>query len=97
MSIGSKIKKVRESRGISQLELAEEIGKTQKAVSAWECDRAVPRMGVLLQIAKYFNVSASSLLDDEVTLYTLIKDIEALSPEKIEKVRSYVKYLQSEV
>lgn len=64
MSIGSNIKKLREAKGVSQLELANSIGVTDKAVSAWEIDYRVPRMQYLQKIADYFSVSKSLIIDD---------------------------------
>ena len=41
MSIGKKIKQLREQRKLSQKELADSLGVTQQAIDAWERDMAV--------------------------------------------------------
>ena len=66
MSIGSKIKALRESAGLSQIELGKIAGVTDKAVSTWENDLKTPRMGAIQAIADYFRVPKSYIVDDEV-------------------------------
>lgn len=64
MSIGENIKHLRESQGLTQLQLAEIAGVTDKAVSAWENDLKTPRMGVLQKIADYFGIAKSDIIED---------------------------------
>lgn len=64
MSIGSNIKLLRESHGLTQAQLGQIAGVTDKAVSTWESDAKVPRMGAVQKIADYFRVSKSAILDD---------------------------------
>ncbi len=66
MSIGSKIKALRESAGLSQAELGKIAGVTDKAVSTWENDIKTPRMGAIQAIADYFRVPKSYIVDDDV-------------------------------
>ena len=42
MSIGKNIRSLRESRGLSQIQLGKIAGVTDKAVSTWERDEKVP-------------------------------------------------------
>lgn len=63
-SIGQNIRKLREARGMSQTDLAKVIGKTRSAVSQYENDANVPRMGVIEDIANYFHVSKSEILGE---------------------------------
>ena len=67
MTIGEKIKLLREKHGMTQLELARAVGVSDKAVSTWENDINVPRMGVIQKIASYFNVSKAYLVEDDAT------------------------------
>lgn len=64
MSIGSNIKRLRLSRGLSQIQLAEIVGTTDKAVSSWENDISVPRMGVIEKLSAYFRVLKSDIIED---------------------------------
>ena len=53
MSIGSNIKYYRELHHLTQKELAEAIGVSDKAVSTWENDKKIPRMGVIQKMADF--------------------------------------------
>ena len=66
MSIGSNIKRLREMHGMNQTELAEIAGVTDKAVSTWEHDKKIPRMGAIQRIADYFNVTKSDIIEGTV-------------------------------
>ena len=58
-----KLKELREARGISQQELADDIGVSPSAVGMWESGRREPRtLEQLGKIANYFGVSADYLL-----------------------------------
>lgn len=63
MSLGSRIKQLREDKELSQVELAKILGVTDKAVSTWENDLKVPRMGTLESLAKYFGVTKSYIIE----------------------------------
>lgn len=64
MSIGEKIKHLRESHNMTQAEFASVIGVSDKAVSSWEKDASTPRMGVIERISQNFHVTKSYIVDD---------------------------------
>ena len=55
MCIGDNIKKVRESRGLKQSELAELVKVSDKTVSSWEINRTEPKMGMIEKICQALN------------------------------------------
>lgn len=57
------LKKIRKLHHISQIELAQEIGVTQGAVSQWEAGYAKPTLENLIAIAKYFGCKVDDLID----------------------------------
>ena len=59
---GEFILQLRKENGLTQAELANKIGITNKAVSKWETGDAFPETSLLLPIAKIFNVSVDELL-----------------------------------
>ncbi len=69
MSIGENIKRLRESHGLTQVQLAEIAGVTDKAVSTWENDMKTPRMGALQKIADYFGIAKSDIIEDAKVTY----------------------------
>lgn len=48
--------------GLTQAELAEKLGLTSKAISAWETGRNEPNMGQAYDMAKYFNIDITDLM-----------------------------------
>ena len=60
--IADKIKILREKKGVTQSELANTLGITRSAVNAWEMGITVPSTQYVVELAKFFNVSADYLL-----------------------------------
>ena len=54
--------KLRESRGLSQEELAEKLFVTRQAVSRWERGETVPSSDLLKQLSALYDVSINTLL-----------------------------------
>lgn len=65
MSIGENIRRLRLARGMSQTELAEKLGVSNKTVSSWESDvgAKTPRMGVIEKLVDVFGVNKLELID----------------------------------
>ena len=70
------LKKMRESKGITQAELASVLGITQQAVARWERDKSEPDADTLKQLSKFFNVSIDYLLDNEDNNFPTFNDDE---------------------
>lgn len=66
MSIGKNIKKLRELHNLSQKELAEIAGVSDKAVSTWENEVKDPRMGAIQKIADHFGILKSDIIEDKM-------------------------------
>lgn len=65
---GTTIRRLRESKGITQLQLAEEIGVSSKAVSKWETTKGLPDITLIEPLAKALGVSVTELISgDTVT------------------------------
>ena len=58
----SRIKQLRQKRGVIQEILAAELGITQQMLSKYERDVTLIKVDVLKKIAKYFNVTTDYLL-----------------------------------
>lgn len=61
--IGSRIRKYREIRGISQKELAERINVSNSRISNWEQGINRPDADIIAALCHALNVSPSELLD----------------------------------
>lgn len=62
MAVGDIIKAQREAAGMTQLQLSERLGLSQKAVSFYELNQRQVPNDVLLKISKLFGVSTDYLL-----------------------------------
>lgn len=56
------IKKIRESRGMLQYELANRMGVKQASVSAWESGKAMPSAKNLIKLADILECTVDALL-----------------------------------
>ena len=64
MPISENIKILRERYDITQKELAEIAGVSNKAISTWEVGSFEPRMGAIQRMADYFGLKKGNLIDD---------------------------------
>ena len=62
MIIAGNIGKLRREAGLTQLELAEKLNYSDKAVSKWERGESIPDVGTLKGIADLFSVTVDYLL-----------------------------------
>ena len=62
MSIGERIKKLRNKKGITQLELANKLFVTDKTVSSWESDRTEPSLEVLVKLSDILDYNVGYLI-----------------------------------
>jgi len=62
-SIGSRIKKLRKSKNISQEKLANELLVSRQTISKWESDIVNPDIKDIEMISKFFEVSADYLIN----------------------------------
>ena len=62
---GEKLKLLREENALSQRALSKQIGYSQAAIARWEAGLTIPNIQVLLDFAKFFNVSTDYLLNEK--------------------------------
>ena len=67
--VAKNLVELRQRAGFTQLELAEKINYTDKAVSKWERGEALPDLRVIVKIAEIYNIS----VDDIVSPHTVKK------------------------
>ena len=61
-TLGTMIAELRKQHGMTQLELAEKMGVTDKAVSKWERDLSCPDINSLPKLAELLGVSVEELM-----------------------------------
>ena len=64
-TLGAKIAALRKQQGMTQLELAQKLGVTDKAVSKWERDLACPDIHSLPTLAQMLQVNVEELFPDQ--------------------------------
>lgn len=65
--IAKNITALRQQNKMTQIELAEKLNYSDKAVSKWERGESIPDVGVLKAIADLFHVTVDQLLQEEDT------------------------------
>ena len=63
--IAKNIQKLRQEKGLTQLELAEKLSYSDKTVSKWERGESLPDIIVLKKIADIFEVTLDYLVEEE--------------------------------
>ena len=65
MNIGERITELRKSKGLSQEELAEQLGVSRQSVSKWETGTSTPDTDKAIAMSRIFGVTADFLLTGE--------------------------------
>ena len=63
--VGSFLKELRQEKGITQEQLAEEFHTTNRSVSRWENGRNMPDISLLVELADFYDVDVRELIDGE--------------------------------
>ena len=63
--IGGFLKKLRKEKNLTQEQLAEIMGVSNRSVSRWETGANLPDLDILIQIAEYYDVELREILDGE--------------------------------
>lgn len=64
--IGRFIAEKRKEQGLTQMQLAEQLGITDRAVSKWETGRSLPDASVMLELCRLLKITVNDLLNGEV-------------------------------
>ncbi len=62
MTLGERLVRLRNQKGLSQDALAEQLGVSRQSVSKWETDTSVPELDKLLKLSDLFEVSLDELV-----------------------------------
>lgn len=65
VKIGKFIAECRKKNNLTQLQLAEKLGITDRAVSKWENGKAMPDSAIMLDLCKILKISVNDLLNGE--------------------------------
>ena len=89
---GTRIKYLRQSRELNQVQLADKLGVKKQSISNWENDNIMPSIDMLIKIADFFHVSTDYLLGREMqdTNAPHLLDITGLTPRQVEHIQFIV-------
>ena len=68
MTIGEKIKSLRQKNNVTQEKLAEYLNISYQSVSKWENNNAMPDISLVIPIANFFGVTIDELFDHDVDM-----------------------------
>ena len=66
IKIGRFISECRKKNNLTQMQLAEKLGITDRAISKWENGKAMPDSGIMLDLCNELKISVNELLSGEV-------------------------------
>ena len=100
-TMGQIIRKLRKERGLTQEELAEQLGVTFQAISKWENDTGMPDISQIVPLARLFGVSTDVLfclhgIDENEEVIQILKNAQAFlsTPLTAEKLLEKYNALQ---
>lgn len=66
IKIGRFIAECRKKKNLTQMQLAEKLNITDRAVSKWETGKAMPDSSIMLELCDVLNITVNDLLNGEV-------------------------------
>jgi transcriptional regulator with XRE-family HTH domain len=61
--IGSFLKELRQSKGITQEQLAEQLNVSNRSVSRWETGNNLPDLSLLITLADFYDIEVGEIID----------------------------------
>ena len=99
MTVGDRIQSLRKSKGMSQEELADQMGVSRQAVSKWESEQATPDLDKVVIMSELFEVTTDYLLkgiepvktDDHKTMADVV-DQKILTEKNGKRAKTALKW-----
>ena len=94
--IAERLRRLRRSRELSQVQLARGLGVGKQSISNWENDNIMPSVEMLERMASFFEVTTDYLLgrEEDVAEGLVLVDVTGLSRREIEHIRQLVEDLR---
>lgn len=64
--VGKFIQERRKAKKLTQVQLAQKIGVSEKTISKWECGKGFPDTTLMLPLCKVLNISSNELLSGKI-------------------------------
>ena len=78
VKIGEFLRELRKGKGLTQEQLAEQFNISRRSVSRWETGRNMPDVGLLIEIADFFEVDIREIIDGQRKSENMDKEKETL-------------------
>lgn len=65
IKIGEFLRQLRKESGLTQEELAEKFAVSSRSVSRWENGSTMPELGILVELADFYQIDIKELIDGE--------------------------------
>ena len=101
--VGKRIQETRQRKGMTQSELARELGMTAKYISNIECGGKHPTLETFVEIANALQIDANTLLadvldtSDEIKCSALWRNLLIFPPEKRQKLLRIMESIAEEM
>jgi len=89
IKIGSFLRELRKEKELTQEQLAEKFGVSSRSVSRWENGNTMPELGILVELADYYEVDIKEIIDGE-------RKSEIMEKEEKETLRKVADYAETE-
>lgn len=89
--VADKIKHLRDQKGMTQANLAKQLGITRSSVNAWEMGISVPSTQYIVELAHIFKVSTDYLLGVDASASI---SVEGLTEKDIQIVHALIVHLK---
>lgn len=83
--VGQFLKKLRNEKAITQEQLAEMLGVSNRSISRWENGATMPDFDLLIQLAKFYDIAIGEILDGERKK----EDMDKQTEETLLKIADY--------
>ena len=91
MKFGENLQKLRKEKGISQEQLAEQLGVTRQSVSKWESGASYPEMDKIVALCNMFHCDMNVLINKDITEERERKDATGIVKNLFQSAANYVK------
>jgi len=85
IKIGAFLKELRNDNNLTQEQLAEKFGVSQRSVSRWENGNTMPDISILIELADYYEIDLREILNGERKMNSMNEDLK----ETLEMVADY--------
>ena len=89
IKIGGFLRELRKEKELTQEQLAEKFGVSSRSVSRWENGNTMPELGILVELADYYEVDIKEIIDGE-------RKSEIIKKEEKETLRKVADYAEAE-